>query len=264
VNARRAWVAAASLACAALAGAMPAAAAAPAPAPLAYPLLGEGGAPALMLAQRTITREWGTAEDTLYQVVEIPAWRGEMAALGMSAVFPGAGQAYAGDAGGIWFALAEAGGWLARLLWLDRGNDLRAEAERYAGAPQDPGSTWSFDRWSLATGQDPSELQALYAVDREAYYDLIGDDPRYLAGWSGDAPTTRHAFRALRDHSDARLRNARYAGIGLWLNHVTAAAHALRAARLHNLPLRRDLDLKLEGAWRSGGPTVFAMIERRF
>lgn len=255
---------AAAIVLAALAVLVPAPARAAVPAPLALPLLADAGKPELLLAQRTITREWGRSEDTLYRVVEIPGWRGEMAALGMSAALPGAGQAYVGDRSGLWFALAEVTGWISFLLWRDRGDALRADAERYAGAPDDPASAWSFARWSQATGEDPGTLQALYAGDREAFYDLIGDDPQYLSGWSGDPAATRHAFRELRDHSDARLRNARYAGIGLWLNHIASAVDALRAARLHNLPLRRDLDLKLEGGWRSGQPTLYATIERRF
>jgi len=235
-----------------------------APSVLAVPLLGGGRAPSLVLAQRTIDRQWGTSEDSVYKVIEIPAWRGEGTAMVLSAAIPGLGQAYVGDRSGVWYALAEATGWVARLWWRHRADDLRADAERYAGSPDDPGSAWSFERWSAATSQSSAELRALYAADRESFYALIGSDPRYIGGWSGDPAATRSTFADLRAHSDERLKTARYAETGLWLNHVASAVEALRAARLHNIPLRPDLDLKLNGAWHGGRPSLVAALERRF
>jgi len=237
-------------------------AAAAGPSPLAVPVLASAGAPAL-LAQRAIERRWGASEDTLYTVVELPGWRGEGFALAASAAVPGAGQAYAGDRfAAAAFVAAEAAGWILHLFWRDRGETLRAESESYAGAPQDPASAWSFDRWTSATNADPAELQALYTADPRSFYDLIGSDARYLAGWAG-GPVARQAFATLRDHAQARFRNARYAAIGLWLNHVTSAAPPQRAAPHHNQPRQRDLELKLKSGWRDG-PTVYAMLERRF
>jgi len=231
---------------------------------LALPILTGAQKPELTLAQRVIEREWGPSEDSVYVVVDVPGWREEAYAMGLSAAAPGLGQAYAGEWRGLWFAVAEAAGWTARTIFRRRGDELRDEAASYAGPPAQPTSKWSFARWSEATHADPADLEALYAADRESFYDLIGTDPRYLAGWAGDPPETRGAFSELRLHSNARFRYARYTGEGLWMNHVAAAFDALRAARLQNLHLQRNLDLKVRSGWRDGRPTLSAALERRF
>jgi len=231
---------------------------------LALPILAVAEKPELTLAQRVIEREWGPSEDSVYVVVDVPGWREEAYAMGLSAAAPGLGQAYAGEWGGLWFAVAEAAGWTARTIFRRRGDELRDEAASYAGPPAQPTSKWSFARWSEATHADPVDLEALYAADRESFYDLIGTDPRYLAGWAGDPPQTRGAFSELRQHSNARFRYGRYTGEGLWMNHVAAAFDALRAARLQNLRLQRNLELKVRSGWRDGRPTLFAALERRF
>ena len=231
---------------------------------LALPILAVAEKPELALAQRVIEREWGPSEDSVYVVVDVPGWREEAYAMGLSAAAPGLGQAYAGEWGGLWFAVAEAAGWTARTIFRRRGDELRDEAASYAGPPAQPTSKWSFARWSEATHADPADLEALYAADRESFYDLIGTDPRYLAGWAGDPPQTRGAFSELRQHSNARFRYGRYTGEGVWMNHVAAAFDALRAARLQNLRLQRNLELKVRSGWRDGRPTLFAALERRF
>jgi hypothetical protein len=233
--------------------------------PLAMSMLGGGSVPTLVVAQRVIDRSWGPSEDSVYVEMEIPGWRSEAAALGLSAAVPGLGQAYAGESRrGLWFVLAEAAGWTANLLYRHRGHQLRDQASTYAGAPSDSQSTWSFARWAHASEGDPSELEALYNVDREVFYDLIASDPRYLAGWSGNPAETREYFSGLRRAAEARLRYARYAAVELWLNHVAAAVDALRLARIHNLPLRPNLSLNLKSGWGGGGPTLQAAVERRF
>ena len=68
----------------------------------------------------------------------------------------------------------------------------------------------------------------------------------------------------MRDRSDELANRARWATAGLWLNHAVAAVDALRAARLHNLPIRRNLDLRVESSWRRGEPGVMAIVRRRF
>ena len=78
------------------------------------------------------------------------------------------------------------------------------------------------------------------------------------------AASSRAEFRGLRESSQDMYRRARYAETGLWLNHLVSAVDALRAARLHDLPLRRDLELKLRGSWRGGRPALVAALERGF
>jgi len=50
----------------------------------------------------------------------------------------------------------------------------------------------------------------------------------------------------------------------VWLNHAVAAFDALRAARFHNLPLRRQMELQLSGRMRSHGGELRAALVRRF
>ena len=231
---------------------------------LALPLLAlRDERPELLLAQRTIEREWGMSEDSVYVERDVPGWRSEGIAMMLSAAVPGAGQAYVGDGSGLWFALAEVAAWTARLVWLNRGDELRDQAAVYAGVPSDSASTWSFERWEESSNSVAAELRALYQADREAFYDRIGGDAQYLAGWTGDPAQSRAAFQELRGHSDDRLRYARYAQNAVWLNHIVAAVHALRSARLHNLSLGTGMSLRVKGGWHRG-PDVVAAFERKF
>jgi hypothetical protein len=230
---------------------------------LAYPALGSDERPVLILAQRAIERSWGASEESIYVERDIPDWRSEGWAAALSATLPGLGQAYAGDERrGLWFALAEVAGWVSRRVYRHRGAELGDLAARFAGAPDDSASRWSFARWQGATASDPAEIEALYRADRDAFYDLIANDPRYALGWGGE--DSRTSFRRSRETAEVRLRFARYAGMALWLNHLAASVDALRAARNHNLPLLPSLELKTRTGLRSGRPTVTVAVERRF
>ena len=230
--------------------------------PLSLAVVSGGGPPELLLAQRVIERQWGPSEDSLYVEVDVPEWRSEGMAAALSAAVPGAGELYAGDRRGIWFALAEVVGLTTHLVMRDRGHKLQDEAAHIAGAPADSSSGWSFRRWSRATGQDSSSMVALYAADRQAFYDLIANDERYVAGWNG--LSAQSSFADFRRHGDDRLRMGRYAAMGMWVNHVVSAVDALRLAHLHNLPLRRNLDLRVRAGWRRGSPEGMAVLVRRF
>ena len=230
---------------------------------LALPLMSDTEPPTLLLAQRTIDRDWGQSDDSVYVEVDVPGWRSEMLAAGLSAVIPGTGQAYAGDAKrGFWFLLAEVAGWAAHQVYRKRGEEIGDAATFFAGDPADSTSNWSFSRWTQATDDNSVEIVALYQADRDVFYDLIATDPRYFAGWTGEG--SRAHFEATRKVADDRNRYARYAGTLLWLNHVVAAVDAFRSARLNNMKLRPDMSLRVKGGWRRGGPNVSAVIERRF
>ncbi|MBI5709793.1 MAG: hypothetical protein HZC42_05715 [Candidatus Eisenbacteria bacterium] len=149
-------------------------------------------------------------------------------------------------------------------MFAGKARDYRGRSERYAGAPTDSASAWSFARWAAATQRDPADLMRVWAADRQGFYDLIADDSQYLAGWEGNAAATRAGFDALRGRMHDHSRRARYAAFGLLLNHVVAAVDALHAARLHNLPLQQNLELKLKSSWRGGSPAIMATLVRRF
>ena len=60
---------------------------------LALPILTGAQKPELTLAQRVIEREWGPSEDSVYVVVDVPGWREEAYAMGLSAAAPGSPSA---------------------------------------------------------------------------------------------------------------------------------------------------------------------------
>src|SRR5439155_19256355 len=122
--------------------------------------------PRLILEQRQIERSWGQSEDSLYREVEIPKWRSEGTASLLSALVPGAGQAYVGSRRAWIYVLAEAAGWTSRWFYVRRGKDLQTEAATYAGWPSDTTSRWSFTRWEQATNGDATALRALFDRDR--------------------------------------------------------------------------------------------------
>ena len=221
--------------------------------------------PVLILAQRAIDRSWGPPEG-VPPAVPVPGMLSEGRALAYSAVLPGAGQLYAGQMSGVWFALAEIAGWTGHWIFDRDAEREREHAETYVGAPGDTASAWSYERWIAAgSGRDVGVLQTLYAGDRQAFYDLIVRDPTYLDGWRGpNRPETRADFQHLRDLSDGSVARTRATELGLWGNHLAAAIDGLRAARIHNLPIRRNLELQLKSSWRGGSPAVVAAIERKF
>ena len=231
---------------------------------LALPLMSGTGRPQFFLAQRAIDRSWGLSEDSSYVEVSVPEWRSEGLAAGFSAVLPGAGQYYTGEGSGLWFAIAEAVGWTANRIYLHKAQSERDRSGRFAGDPTDTTSAWSFARFSLVTGRDPAELEAIWAQDRQAFYETIARDPTYLAGWKGQPDATRGEFADLRSAARGYYNRASGVGYALWLNHLIAALDALRAARLHNLVLQENLELKLRSSWERGRPAVVAVLVRRF
>ena len=236
------------------------------PAGLTLAAIGRGSKPELLLAQRTIERDWGPSTDSLDLAKRRAGWKSEPFSFAASAVLPGSGQAYVGETSAVWFALAEAAGWTAHWLFHRDAERDREAASQIAGNPADSTSGWSFRRWQAADpARDASQIEALWLADRAAFYTLIASDPQYLDGWSGSDPVvTRASFDEQRDLADRALDRRRWSDIGLGLNHVIAAVDALRAARAHNLPVRRNLDLALRGHWGRRGPSVMAVLERRF
>jgi len=231
---------------------------------LAMPLITGPGRPRLVLEQRAIERTWGTSEDSNYVEVNVPEWRSEGLAAGLSAALPGAGQIYAGEGSGFWFALAEIAGWTANRVFLHRAQTERDRSAGFVGDPSDTASAWSFTRFRQATGMDPEEIAAIWARDPQAFYELISRDPTYLAGWKGDAAATRGAFSDLRGSARSYYDKAANVGYVLWLNHLVSALDALRAARLHNVVIQHNLELKLRSSLQGGRPAVVAALVRRF
>ncbi|HEV2106452.1 MAG TPA: hypothetical protein VGU27_12065 [Candidatus Eisenbacteria bacterium] len=228
---------------------------------LARPLLAAGDVPRLWLAQRTIERHWGPSDDSTYVTVNVPDWKSEGWAMALSGAAPGAGQLYVGAGSGWWYLLGEAGGWAGRWLYRREANRYRGQAAARLGDPYDSTSAWSFQRFQARGGGDVSWLQTLWADDREGFYNAI-QRGGYTAGFSGGGP-----FRSwvdLRLSADNAFRREREMDALLVLNHVLSAFDALRAARIHNLPLQPNLRLQLGERWNRGGPALRAALVESF
>jgi hypothetical protein len=230
---------------------------------LALPMLDGSGVPRLTIAQRTITRAWGPSEDSTYVEVDVPDWKSEGFAAAASALVPGSGQWYVGESSALWFMIAEVAGWTAHFVFKDHAEEYRSDAETFAGNPADSASTWSFDRWEATTGDNSVDLRRVYNADPDAFYHNIAYDPVYTPGWEADTEASRLSYKSIYDQSQRYEKRARYAGGALWINHLVAAVDALHAARVHNLPIRNNLTLKVNSGW-SAGPRVRATLERKF
>lgn len=248
------------LGCAACGAAAPARAT---PSALGVPLFKPADAAGPLLAQRAIEREWPVVGDSGVARPR-PGERSAVAAMAMSAALPGTGQLYAGRPSGLGYAAVEVAGWVGWALLKRNGDRLRSDAGALAGLPADSASAWSFQRYEAASGGDASQLKSLYAADREAFYDAIGGDGRYAAGWN-DAGT-RARFVDLRRSSDRRLSASRWTGVGLWVNHLVSAVQALRAVKLGNMnvDLGNHIELKARGSLHGGRPNLLVTLERRF
>ncbi len=231
---------------------------------LALPLLAPGEPPQLILAQRTIERGWGLSEDSTYVELTVPNWHSEGWAFALSAAIPGAGHAYLGESGGLWFALLEVGAWTARRHFQSRADRLHSAGLAFVGVPTDSNATWSFRRWEERTGRDASEIRALYYGDPESFYQTIARDPFYLPGWFFNAIPPRDEFRNSLDRAEGMLARKRYITTVIWLNHLAAGLDALRAARINNFAVGRETNLRLKAGWQGGSPVILALLERRF
>jgi len=88
----------------------------------AAPAIASDPAPRLMLAQRSIQREWMTRADSLVDPNYLRGGKSEPAALGMSLLVPGAGQLYVGERSGLLYLAAEVAG-IAGVLFLNQKAD---------------------------------------------------------------------------------------------------------------------------------------------
>jgi hypothetical protein len=233
--------------------------------PLALPMVRPGGAADGPVSQRVIDREWGASDDSTYREVDVPGWKSEGLALGLSGVIPGAGQLYAGESSGWLYLLAESVGWMGRMLEHRRADQRYQDMVRFVGDPTDSSSGFSFARYTSRTGSSVDALATLWSGDRSAYYRALADEPAYAAGFTGVRPTDQYGrYSDLIETHDAALHGATVIEGILILNHMVSAFDALRAARINNIPLREQYHLELGERWRHGGPELRAAVVRRF
>jgi hypothetical protein len=228
-------------------------------------LHGAKDVPELWLAQRAIDRDWGPSDDSTYHVVDVPGYKSEGMAMALSAAVPGTGQLYVGESSGWIFLLAEVVGWTGHYMVHDRAHSLSNDAANFVGDPTDSSSTWSFARYAEATGSQATQLETLWMHDRDAYYQALATNTQFKDGFKGpDQVATYSTYQGIRQSSQDRFRQVHYLDVALLLNHVVAAFDAVRAARAHNLPLQKNIDLKLGGRLDHGQPEMHASLTRRF
>jgi len=228
-------------------------------------LHGSKDVPELWLAQRTIDRDWGISDDSTYKVVDIPGYKSEGWAMMMSAALPGTGQLYVGESSGWYFLLAEVVGWTGHYLVHDRAQKLSGDAATFVGNPTDSSSTWSFARYAAVTGTQATQMETLWNQDRDAFYQALATDTRFKDGFAGPDPIATYSqYQGIREDSQNRFQQVHYLDVALLLNHVVSAVDALRAARAHNVPLQRNMDLKLGANLNHGQPEFHATLTRRF
>jgi hypothetical protein len=218
-----------------------------------------------LLAQRVIDREWGLADDSTYQEVDVPGWKSEGGAMALSAILPGAGHLYLGESSGWAYLLVETAGWVEQRLAVRDAARRADDASAFIGDPYDSTSGWSLVRYRSRGGSETDYLERLWAGDREAYYRTLMTEPALLGGFIGvDPANALSRFVGLRGERDSKLVFSRRMETLLWLNHLVSAVDAVRAARVHNLPLRQQYELRLGQKVRHGRPEFRAALVRRF
>jgi hypothetical protein len=228
-------------------------------------LHGASEVPELWLAQRAIDRDWGLSDDSTYRTIDVNGWKSEGLALALSSVVPGTGQLYVGENSGWLFLLAEVVGLSGHYLVHNRAEDFSRDAANYVGDPTDSTSTWSFARYAATSGSQATQMQTLWTQDRDAFYQALADNTAFSAGFVGPDPSaTYDTYRGIRQKSQDHFQQVHYLDVALLINHVVAAFDALRAARAHNLPLKKNIDLQLGAKLNHGTPEMRATLVRRF
>ena len=151
----------------------------------------------------------------------------------MSAVVPGSGQLAMGKRRGWAYLGVETAGLFAVWALQSAGNqgedDFRSFADEH----------WDWEKYESVTtcgdGLGPVDFQEehaglvdLYASDRDAFYDDIGDLDVYACGW--DALGNRSEFGSMRARSDDLFRSARAFTTVVFLNHIISAIDAAKSA----------------------------------
>jgi len=218
-----------------------------------------------LLAQRSIDREWGPADDSTYREIDVPGWKSEGFAMAFSGVIPGAGQLYLGEHGGLAFMASEAAFWIGHWIEVDAERREWREMESFIGNPLDSTNIFSFARYTKVTHNDTNALQRLWYGDRAAFYRELDANPVYLEGYiSGQGLSAQATLQGYLDAHDVDSRRQWLFDAAVWANHILAALDALRAARLHNAPLREQYHIEVAQGWRDGQREVHAALVRRF
>jgi len=184
-------------------------------------------------------------------------------ALGLSALLPGAGQAYAGSylktAG---FIAVEAMGWTIYTVYNKKGNDIDKEFKAYADAHWSESEYW--DWISRHSGIDRNDMDALREWEKsrfshhlhldkdQQYYEMIGKYDQFNYGWDDsdiglldegwniDQRSQHRLYYEDRRHdSNAALKTATTGLTLVMFNHILSAIDAAWTVSRHNRQLAK-------------------------
>ena len=229
--------------------------------------------PELILAQRAIDRELypeapAPTDSTDFQYVEVEGWRSPVLAAGMSAILPGTGQLYTGAKRGYVFLGIQAVALYTYFHFDSKAEDNQMEAFAYAGDPSSAPSRWSFERFEQEAGQGEADrMREIYERDPSEFYSRISSDPQYFAGWAGtDEAEKVDNVAGYRLLDEERIDAQRASQLGLFAaiaNSVVSAVDAFRQAKLNNLEIEQDWNLRFKA--RTGSNAGFtAYVTHRF
>lgn len=165
------------------------------------------------------------------RVVERSAGKDPRKAFLFSALFPGAGELYAGKKRGLAFSALEIGGITAYIMLNRTGNSRKRTVYRFADAH------WDSTRCSPECTDSSIGSEVLGEYGSQQYYEQIGKYNKFQHGWDDYDPSSsalspnRRAYVGMRQDMNRMYKWATYSTGFLLLNHVFSAIDAALAAR---------------------------------
>lgn len=230
------------------------------------------GQPELLLAQRSIERDFGKTTNEIgpeaeYAYVDIPGWKDPGKASLMSAVVPGTGQLYAGSKRGYIFLGVEAVAMMAYFKYRSDSHESRDTYYSYVGDPNDPASRFAFSRLhGSIPAEEVARLEEIYAKDPREFYDEVTTNDQLAAGWgdSGTETGQRSQAATYMDEVNNLDRKSNFGLATLIANHLVSTVDALRLARINNIALRDNMTLKIKARPMGHSPSYGLTLTTKF
>jgi outer membrane receptor protein involved in Fe transport len=177
------------------------------------------------------------------------SWSGDPAKMfAVSLVVPGSGQLLQGNKRGYLFLLAEAALWGGFYVLETKGSDERDDYEDFADANWDYAAYYSWYQEYCVDCVDCAgdyDCRPLATYGTQEYYEDIGKYATYWRWWNIDGDESyiewdgysdldvgvRDEYWDMRGDSNRHLRQARYAMMAAFLNHIVAAVDSYFSAR---------------------------------
>lgn len=177
------------------------------------------------------------------------SWTGDPAKMFLvSLAVPGSGQLLQGNKRGYVFLLAEAVFWGGFYMLETTGSDERDEYEDFADANWDYAAYYAWYQEYCVDCVDCAgayDCRPLATYGTQEYYEDIGKYATYWRWWNIDGDESyiewdgysdldvdvRDAYWDIRGDSNTHLRQARYAMMAAFLNHIVAAVDSYFSAR---------------------------------